>query len=79
MCFIDKAFQYVAAKAFDKIMKINYFRDALKGSIKFYVRLSIISDFEDILLVKKEVDGEDDRLLTSGLSSLCATATPNRG
>jgi hypothetical protein len=29
--------------------------------------------------VKNEVDGEDDRLLTSGLSSLCATATPNRG
>jgi hypothetical protein len=30
-------------------------------------------------IVKKENDGENDRLLIGGLSSLCATATPNRG
>jgi hypothetical protein len=41
-------FQYVAAKAFGKVMEVDYLCDALKGSIEFYVRLPVIGGFENI-------------------------------
>jgi hypothetical protein len=50
MCLTDRAFQYVAAKAFSKVMEVDYLCDALKGSIEFYVRLPVIGGFEDVLL-----------------------------
>jgi hypothetical protein len=46
----NKVFQYITAKAFGKIIEINYLCDALKNSIESYVRLPIMGGFEDILL-----------------------------
>jgi hypothetical protein len=48
VCLTDMVFQYVAAKAFGKVMEVDYLCDALKGSIEFYVRLPVIGGFENI-------------------------------